>query len=401
MQHGAETAARCPHADPCGGCAFQACAYSDQVAAKNAALRQLWHAAGAGEGRAAAVFRPHADTLTVTPSPDHYEYRTRMDYVATKGRFGLRMRGRWNYVVELETCHLIPPFAFEVSHSLWQRAIELGLPDYHVRTHAGFLRYIVVRRSPANTLLLAAVTAAGSYEPAMEELANQALSHPAVVGFHWLLNDTLTDLSTGSPLRAWGSETLPMQVEETTLHIGPNTFFQNNVHLLIPLLNAVTGAVVGGGTGTAALPASVADLYGGAGLIGLHLARRVPRVVIVESHDESARLAHHNSTLNGTTNIRIATSDVAPFLQEQTSGSFDCVVADPPRTGMGEHVCADLLRLAPRRIVYLSCNPLTQIEDIRLLAARYTIAHVQGYDMFPHTPHVEMLAVLDCIDHEA
>lgn len=367
------------------------------MAAKTATLRHVWHEAGTGEGQAAAAFRHHAETLAVIPSPDPYEYRTRMDYVTTKGRFGLRMRGRWNYVVELETCHLIPPFAFEQAYTLWQRALELGLPDYHVRTHEGFLRYIVVRRSPANSLLLAAVTAAGSYDTAMEHLAASALSHPAVVGFHWLINDTLTDLSFGSPQRTWGSETLPMQVGETTLHIGPNTFFQNNVHLLTPLLNAVTEAVTQADVDTpsGAVSPSVADLYGGAGLIGLHLAKHIARVTIVESHTESAHLALHNSTLNNATNTRVATEEVAPFLQQQPRGSFDCVVADPPRTGMGEQVCAELLRLAPRRIVYVSCNPLTQLEDIRQLAPHYTITRVNGYDMFPHTPHVETLAVLD------
>lgn len=387
---GASVEPRCPHAGECGGCAFQERAYDDQVAAKAQVLRELW------ADMAPASLSPElASTLAVVPSPDPFDYRTRMDYVATKGRFGLRKRGRFNYIVELQTCHLIPPTAFEVAHLLWQRAQALGLPDYNIRSHEGFLRYIVVRRSPQNTLLLAAVTAEGDYAAEMDTLADVALAQPGVVGFHWLINDSRTDLSFGAPRRHRGAETLPMQVGAQTLHIGPNTFFQNNVHLLLPLLDAVAAAVT---AGPAAPPAHVADLYGGVGAIALHLAPHVGSVVGVESHPESAELARHNVARNGAGNVRIEAAEVLDFLREQPAGSLPCVVADPPRTGLGEAVCAELLRLAPRRIVYVSCNPLTQVEDVGMLTPAYRVTALDGYDMFPHTPHVESLAVLDARD---
>lgn len=364
----------------CGGCTFQDRAYADQVAAKAAALNTLWE-------------NP-APPLVVVPSPDPFAYRTRMDYVTTKGRFGLRRRGKWNYIIELETCHLIPPAAFGVVHRLWLKAQELGIPDYNVRSHEGFLRYLVVRRSPQDTLLIAMVTADGSgaYDAGVETLAALALEQPGVEGVHWLINDSLTDLSFGETRRFWGSETLPMRVGPLTLHIGPNTFFQNNVHLLDTLLDAVREAVMSGGERG---PDAVADLYGGVGLIALHLAPHVGRVVTVESHGESAALAEHNVRLNQATNVSVVAEDVHAFVQRQPAGAFGCVVADPPRTGLGEEVCAELLRILPRRVVYVSCNPLTQREDIARLAEAYRLTALRGYDMFPHTPHVEMLAVLE------
>jgi tRNA/tmRNA/rRNA uracil-C5-methylase (TrmA/RlmC/RlmD family) len=315
-----------------------------------------------------------------------------MDYVATKGRFGLRMRGRFNYVVELTTCHLIPQAAFDAALQVWQRSRELELPDYNIRSHEGFLRYIVVRRSPQNSWLLAAVTAEGNYAAEMEQLAALALSQPEVVGFHWLLNDSLTDLSFGTLRRHWGAETLPMQVGDYTLHIGANTFFQNNVYLLLPLLDAVRDAVL-------AEPAisswRVADLYSGVGAIALHLAPHVQHVVGVESFAESAELGQSNMALNGAANVRIQAADVLEFVRGQQENSFDCVVADPPRTGLGTEVCAELLRLKPRRIVYVSCNPLTQHDDVQHLLPAYRLTALRGYDMFPHTPHIETLAVLE------
>jgi tRNA/tmRNA/rRNA uracil-C5-methylase (TrmA/RlmC/RlmD family) len=407
---GAPAEPRCPHAKECGGCAFQDRAYESQLAAKAQAMGQLF----AESGLAEAGYQ--ADSFAVVPSPDPYAYRTRMDYVATKGRFGLRARGKFNHIVELTTCHLIPPAAFAAAHAVWARANELGLPDYNIRSHEGFLRYLVVRRSPDDGLLLAAVTAAGPHEAAMERLAEAALAQPGVIGFHWLLNDSLTDLSFGTPLRHWGAATLPMRAGAATLAVGPNTFFQNNVHLLGRLLDDVLAAVAPDHrpptTDYQATPvsqegaaepselvvgrrSSVVDLYGGVGTIALHLAPHVGEVICVEAVGESAELAAHNSAANSAPNMRAVNSDVLPYLREQPAGACAVAVADPPRTGLGPEVCAELLRLAPRRIVYVSCNPLTLVEDLRALGAGYQLRALTGYDMFPHTPHVEALAILD------
>ena len=163
---------RCQHAPPlgfCGGCTFQDRSYESQLAAKRAALQSLW---------AADLPADLLEQVTVVGSPDPFEYRTRMDYVTSKERFGLRRGGKFNYIVDLEECHLIPPDAFAIARSVYEWAIALGLPDYDLRTHAGFLRYIVVRRSPQDTLLLAAITAApdadGAYERAIELGPNPA-----------------------------------------------------------------------------------------------------------------------------------------------------------------------------------------------------------------------------------
>jgi tRNA/tmRNA/rRNA uracil-C5-methylase (TrmA/RlmC/RlmD family) len=108
---------------------------------------------------------------------------------------------------------------------------------------------------------------------------------------------------------------------------------------------------------------------------------------------ESARLAAHNAGANGCDNVDVVTADVLTFLREQPAGRYDVMVADPPRTGLGPEVCRELLRLGPRRLVYVSCNPLTQLEDARALAEVYRLVRLTGYDMFPQTPHLESLAV--------
>jgi 23S rRNA (uracil-5-)-methyltransferase RumA len=395
---------RCQHAPPlgfCGGCTFQDRSYESQLAAKRAALQALW---------AADLPTDLLGQVIMIGSPDPFEYRTRMDYVTSKERFGLRRGGKFNYIVDLEECHLIPPDAFAIARSVYEWAIALGLPDYDLRSHAGFLRYIVVRRSPQDTLLLAAITAApdvdGAYAAAIEQVAEHALAQPSVAGFHWLVNDTVADMSFGTPQRHWGADLLDMRVGNRSLAIGPNTFFQNNVHLLLPLLDDVADAVTKDERRTTKEREAssfvvrrsslvVADLYGGVGTIALHLADQVAHVTCVESVEESAQLAERNIAANRVRNIAVVAADVLAFLRDQSIGQFDVVVADPPRIGLGPDVCRELLRLRPRRLVYVSCNALSQIEDARALAAGYRLTELRGYDMFPQTPHLEALAVFE------
>jgi 23S rRNA (uracil-5-)-methyltransferase RumA len=377
-RQGEAATARCAHFGECGGCSFQDKAYAGQVAAKLAGLHAIW---------ADAELPPDLPALAVVPSPEAYGYRTRMDYVASRGRFGLRRRNKFNYIVDLHECHLLPPEALPIARDLWQRLMAAGLPDYDVKTHAGFLRYIVVRRSPNNQLLLALVTASDAHADVLEQAARATLMHEAVASVWWLLNDKLTDLSFGEPLSHWGDEQLAMGVGDATLAIGPNTFFQNNVYLLDQLLNDAGGFVVP--------DAPLADLYGGVGLIAIHMAERVPHVVTVESVAPSAELAARNIAANNKGNVQGVQQEVLPFLAQQPTGAFASIIADPPRVGLGPDVCRELLRVRPQRLIYISCNPLTQRDDYLLLREGFYPTLLRGYDMFPQTPHLETLLVLE------
>lgn len=383
-----EIEAACLHAPPqgmCGGCSFQNRDYATQLEAKGQALRGLW-AHDLPEERLARI--------GMIGSPQPIRYRTRMDYVATKGRFGLRRGGKFNYIVDLDQCWLLPEQAFNAARACYDYAMQLGLPDYNLRSHAGFLRYIVVRRSPQDNYLLAVVTAdaaqAAVDQAQIEQLAAHVLAQTGVLGFHWLINDTKTDLSFGQPYRYWGAETLSMQVGIHHLQIGVNTFFQNNVYLMPGLLEGVaTGLDIGSSSiGT------VADLYGGVGTLAIGLSEKLGEIVTVESVEESARLAVHNIRENELSNVRAIHADVLDFLRAQAAGSFEAMIADPPRIGLGPQVCTEILRLKPQRLVYVSCNPLSQLEDMRMLANDYDLHSLQGYDMFPQTPHLEALGVL-------
>ncbi len=365
----------CPHFPECGGCAMQDIRYTDQLAAKRAALGAIWGTALDG-----------LPDFTIVAAPDPFEYRLRMDYICSDDRFGLRVRGRFYAIVDLAECHLIPPALFGLLREVYTAARRAGLPDYNVYHNTGFLRYLVVRRNMRDEWMLSFVTAAQAHEAEMERAAEAALRAGAT-SVWWLLNDRQADLSFGEPLRHWGAEHLPQYVGGRMLLMGPNTFFQNNVGGFEQILHYVAPFVAGA--------ERLIDLYAGVGTIGIALAEQVGQVFAVELSAESVALAKRNIALNGLDGrVEVVAADVAAVLNDDRTRG-DVLVVDPPRAGLGPQVCELLGERGPQRIVYVSCNAITQAADYELLQAQYQLTAARGFDLFPQTYHCEQVAVLE------
>lgn len=360
---------------------MQDIASTDQLAAKRAALLEIW-----GETLPAAL----RDDYTIVAAPDPFGYRLRMDYVCSDDRFGLRVRKRFYAIVDLGECHLIPPSLFTIIRGVYTAARECGLPDYNVYHNTGFLRYLVVRRNVRDEWLLSFVTSEHAYQEQMDRAAQAALDAGAT-SVWWLLNPRHADLSFGEPVQHWGAEFLPQYVLDRTLLMGPNTFFQNNVGGFEQILRYITPFVAGA--------ERMIDLYAGVGTIGIALADQVGKVFAAELSDESVELAQRNIHLNGLEDrVEVVQADVAAILRDsritqQTSGAV--LVVDPPRAGLGPDVCAQLSEHGPQRIVYVSCNAITQAIDYEILRQNYDLVAARGFDLFPQTYHCEQVAVLD------
>jgi 23S rRNA (uracil-5-)-methyltransferase RumA len=371
----------CRHFPECGGCAMQDIAYADQLAAKHQALLEIWGPA------LPAALQPE---FAITSAPQPFEYRLRMDYVCSDDRFGLRVRKRFYAIVDLAECHLIPPTLFDTLRSVYDAARAAGLPDYNVYHNTGFLRYLVARRNMRDEWLLSFVTAERDYEAEMAQAAEAALAAGAT-SVWWLLNPRHADLSFGEPVRRWGAEHLPQYVLDRTLLMGPNTFFQNNISGFEQILHYITPFVAGA--------QRLIDLYAGVGTIGICLAEHVDRVFAAELSEESVALAQRNIALNGLEGrVELVAADVATLLADERivqQDGGDVLVVDPPRAGLGPDVCTLLSERGPQRIVYISCNPITQAADYDLLQARYAVTAARGFDLFPQTYHCEQVAVLD------
>jgi 23S rRNA (uracil-5-)-methyltransferase RumA len=371
----------CRHFPECGGCAMQDIAYSDQLAAKRAALLDIW---------ADALPAAFHDDYQIVAAPDPFGYRLRMDYVCSDDRFGLRVRKRFYAIVDLGECHLIPPSLFDLLRGVYTAAREYGLPDYNVYHNTGFLRYLVVRRNVRDEWLLSFVTSERAYESQMDQAAQAALQAGAT-SVWWLLNPRHADLSFGEPVRHWGAEFLPQYVLDRTLLMGPNTFFQNNISGFEQILRYITPYVAGA--------ERMIDLYAGVGTIGICLAEHIGKVFAAELSDESVALAQRNIHLNGLEHrVEVVQADVAEVLRDERivhRAPGDVLVVDPPRAGLGPQVCAQLNQHGPGCIVYVSCNALTQAVDCGILHEQYDLVAARGFDLFPQTYHCEHVVVLE------
>jgi len=351
--------------------------YGHQAQAKRTALLELWGAGLAEHLRA---------SFELTPAPEAYGYRLRMDYVCSDDRFGLRMRRRFYAIVDLRECHLIPASMFATLRRVYTKARELGIPDYNVYHNSGFLRYLVVRRNIRDEWLLSLTTAEHSRAEQLDAVAQVALAEGAL-GVWWQVQERSADVSFGEPVRYWGQAWLPQYVYGRTLLIGPNTFFQNNVAGFEAILRYIEPWLSGA--------RRLVDLYAGVGTIGICLAGHVEQVFAAELDGDSVELARRNIQLNGLGDrIEIVSADTAAVLADRRTRG-DVLVVDPPRAGLGPAVCASLCELGPQRLVYVSCNPVTQMIDLQALSARYHVVAARGFDLFPQTYHCEQVAVLE------
>jgi 23S rRNA (uracil1939-C5)-methyltransferase len=203
------------------------------------------------------------------------------------------------------------------------------------------------------------------------------------------LNDTIHDLEI---ITYHGKDHILEVMDGLKFRIGPKSFFQtNSLQALLLYRTVLDFAELSG-------PETVYDLYTGTGTIAAFLARKAGKVIGIEYVEEAVADARTNIALNGLTNASFRAGDLREVLSEQFMAEYgrpDVIVTDPPRTGMHAEVVKNLLRAAPEKIVYVSCNPATQARDIHLLSAAYRITAIQPVDMFPHTHHVENVVRLD------
>ncbi len=381
------TRPRCPYFGTCGGCALQDVEYAEQVKAKAAALRHLLGA-----------------DVPIVPSPLPYNYRYKMEYVAAFGRLGFRRAGDYRQVVDLRECHLVTPRVSELLENLHRWMGEFGVEGYDYMRHHGDLRYVVTQQavtcnlspvpsspvpaspvpSPYDQLMVTLITASTQtcVGPLLERLAQTAES---VV---WAVNPDITDVAYGRVQRVVGLPHIRQRVGRFEFLLGPQSFFQNNLLLVEAMFDEIAGHVSG----------RVLDLFCGVGSIGIYCSDRAAEVIGVESIPESVELARRNAELNGLTKARFVAQDADRFLRSYAGPVPDTVIVDPPRRGLSPRLIRKLLRLGPRRIVYVSCNPRAFAADLPLMP-NYRLASIRAFDMFPQTPHVELVGLLERVGY--
>ncbi len=382
----ARTVPACPHFGPCGGCSWQHLEYEAQAAAKEAIVREsLAHLGGIKD----CAVRP----ILAMGSP--WYYRNKMEYTFhPEGVLGLHRRGAFDRVVPVHTCLLQSPASNIILGVLREFAGASGLSRYDPRSNTGLLRQVIIREGRATGEMMVALVTTAPEVPGLPELARRLTA--AVPRITSVLHGTNPGLSDGLPLT--GLTVLagrPYIVEELAglrFRIAAETFFQTNTaqaERLVASVEAMAG-LRGGET--------VYDLYCGVGTFALVMARRAGRVYGIEISPAAVAAARENAALNGIANAEFQSGDVRRLLPEvrARAGRPGVLLMDPPRSGAGSRVMRRVIETGVTRIVYVSCNPTTLAPDLKdLVAAGYEVHTVQPLDLFPHTYHVECVALLE------
>jgi 23S rRNA (uracil1939-C5)-methyltransferase len=388
---GQRVEAPCAHYPACGGCRFQDLAYDSQVAAKDAQVRDALVRLG---GIAEPPLEP------IVPAASVFHYRNKLEYSFTRTpdgpALGFHRAGRWDEVLEIERCWLTTDLGNAIRLAVRDWAREEGLEAYSQEDGSGYLRHLVVREG-RNTgqALVQLVTAAGEkFETGY--LVDVLRRFPEVRSIHWAVNDTPAEVTNLPTRLLWGEEAIEEELLGLRFRIRPNAFLQTNTEMAAVLYRlAIEYAGLTG-------EQTVYDLYCGTGTIGLAMAAHALTVWGVDISEESIACALENMDLNGITNAAFYAGNVSQSLEElaERAGPPDLVVVDPPRAGLAGKALPRMARLEAPRIVYVSCNPTTLAGDLKALRAEwgYELVRARPVDMFPHTPHVETVALLERAD---
>ena len=370
---------RCPHFGVCGGCLWQHVDYSAQAQAKEAIVAEMLAALGGG---AALPVRP------IVAMDDPWMFRNKMEFsFQPPHRLGLHRRGRWDEVIDVQTCFLPSPSVMEIVAAVRVFVVEHDLVCYDTRKHEGFLRHLVVREGRATgELMVAIVTAPGPFAQAHALADTLVAQHPQIASIIWAINATRSDAVEVSESQVLhGRPFIFERLGGRMYKVGLLTFFQTNTVQAERMIDVVSEFAHLSGT------ERVLDLYCGVGTFALALSGQASEVVGVDASGASVEAARENATLNGVTNAAFQALDAGHLEGELPPGThFDVVILDPPRAGAGVRVMRAIRRLAPQRVVYVSCNPTTLAADLQeLISADYAIDAIQPLDLFPHTYHVE------------
>jgi 23S rRNA (uracil1939-C5)-methyltransferase len=377
--------APCAHYPACGGCRFQDLAYEAQLEAKTAQVTDALARIGGLSG---------FELEDAVPAESLFHYRNKLEYSFTRtpagAGLGFHKAGRWDEVLDVERCWLTTDLGNAVRNAVRAWANEQALPAYDQEDQEGYLRHLVVRegRSTGQALVML-VTAPGAF--AEESLIATLRRFPEVRSIHWAVNDTPAEVTSLPSRLLWGEEAIEEELLGLRFRVRPNAFLQTNTTMAERLYGIARSYAGLTGDDT------VYDLYCGIGTIGLSLAGDALTVWGIESSEESVACAVENAELNGIANAAFFAGDVAADLDElrDRAGAPDVVVVDPPRAGLAGKALGHVGGLGAPRLVYVSCNPTTLAGNARVLVGEhgYRLERVRPVDMFPHTPHVECVAL--------
>jgi len=418
----------CKHFGVCGGCKWQNLPYEEQLRFKQQQVYDQLHRIGKIE---LPEFR------SILGSVKTQEYRNKLDYGCANKRYltkkeieedrsryqeiednsqslknkpsiGFHITGAFDKILPIEKCWLMDDLHNKIRNEICDYAVKRGLSFFDLRAQVGLLRDIIIRNSASGEWMViiqfhletSPIPSQGEEnrwdsndgKKALALLQHIADTFPQITSLLYLDNQKCNDTIGDQEILVFkGKDHIFELMEDLKFKVGPKSFYQTNTEQAYHLYSvARTFAGLSGNE-------IVYDLYTGTGTIANFVARQARQVIGIEYVPEAIEDAKINSEINGINNTRFYAGDMKDILTDEfiaEHGRPDVIITDPPRAGMHPDVVKTILRAAPDRIVYVSCNPATQARDLHDLDEQYRVAEVQPVDMFPHTPHVENVVLL-------
>ena len=392
----------CAHFGVCGGCKWQNLPYEQQLAFKQQEVVD-------NLTRIGKVELPQVNPII--GSPKTIEYRNKLEFTFCDKRYltneelksgeeivrtpalGFHIPGMFDKVLDINECRLQGAPSNELRNFIREYALAHEMSFYNVREHSGMLRNLIVRTASTGQIMVI-ISYTGEASELMPALLDAVVANfPQITSLMYVQNDKFNDTIGDLDIKCWyGVDHIFEEMEGLKFKIGPKSFYQTNSEQAYNLyfktreFAGLTGDEV------------VYDLYTGTGTIANFVARKAKKVVGIEYVPEAIEDAKVNSAINGIDNTIFYAGDMKDVLSDSfiaKHGAPDVIITDPPRAGMHEDVVNTILRAAPKRVVYVSCNSATQARDLHLMDSMYRVVAVQSVDMFPHTHHVENIVLLE------
>ncbi|MBE0428583.1 MAG: 23S rRNA (uracil(1939)-C(5))-methyltransferase RlmD [Thermoleophilia bacterium] len=379
----------CAHFGVCGGCSWQSLPYETQLEFKQKQVGDCLKRIG-------GVEEPPLDEPLGAAPLWRYRNKVEFSFAPAPGAgidLGFHRPGEWQRVINIDDCVLHSQLTNKIRNLTRELVRESGLEAYDPRSGAGFFRHLVLREG-ANTgeVMVNLVTAPGEFPEKQDFARRLTTDHPEIASLVWSVNSTKASVATGFPFQVLaGRDHIFEEIRGLRLKVSPSSFLQTNTHMAERLYRKAVGYAGLRGEEL------VFDLYCGIGSISLLLARGCREVFGIEIMEEAVILARENTRANGAENAGFAVGKVRKVLKDLgLRRRPDVVVMDPPRAGASKKEVQRILEIMPSRIVYVSCNASTLAGNAaQLVEGGYRLLGAGAVDMFPHTPHIEVVALFE------
>ena len=403
----------CRHFGICGGCKWQMLPYEEQLKMKQQQVYDQLTRIGKVEAPpmlpilGSTKTRAYRNKLEFGCSNRRWRTKEELDAMVTScptppgpapdspGAIGFHITGAFDKIYPIDECCLMDPLHNDIRNTIRDYAVDHGITFFDLRAQHGLLRDIMIRNSNTGEWMVLVqfhYDRPDDHDRAMALMQHVADRFPQITSLLYVdnpkCNDTFGDLDISV---FSGNDHICETMGDLRFKVGPKSFYQTNTDQALRLYEVVRDFAGLSGREL------VYDLYTGTGTIANFVARQARQVIGIEYVPEAVDDARTNARTNNIDNTLFFAGDMKDLLDDKfidRYGQPDVVITDPPRAGMHGAVVQTIMRAAPQRIVYVSCNPATQARDIQLLAPMYYVTKVQPVDMFPHTPHVENVALL-------